>query len=192
MAKTHFDYDPVKIVPQDLWDMDQIMTDPLHVRVREEEKKGTGVFCPQDPSGASRKRLPSPFPGRGVVRREIYYTSHIFRGAPVRIAAHVAIPSSDGPLPAMIHAAGSIDSAENFALAHNVVAIAIDRPGVGDSNGPPDSYNEAWLDLVHDPRDGWMWQFITSAMRAITYAQTLPEVDPERIGVTGGSRGGTM
>ncbi len=172
MAKTQFDYEPAQIVPQELWDPKAIINDPLNVRVREEET------VERD--------------GRRVVRREVYYTSHVFRGQPVRIAAHVAIPESDEPLPAMIHAAGSIDSAESFALAHNVVDIAIDRPGVGDSNGPPDSYNEAWLDLTHDPRDGWMWQFITSAMRAITYAQTLPEVNPDRIGITGGSRGGTM
>ncbi len=172
MPKTRFDYDPTKIVPQELWDLDQIRSEPLNVRVREEET------VERD--------------GRRVTRREIYYTSHVFRGQPVRIAAHVAIPESDERLPAMIHAAGSIDSAESFALAHNVVDIAIDRPGVGDSNGPPDLYNESWLDLTHDPRDGWMWQFVTSALRAITYAQTLPEVNPDRIGVTGGSRGGTM
>ena len=172
MAKTQFEYDPTQIVPQELWDMQQITNDPLNVRVREEET------VERD--------------GRRVVRRELYYTSHGVRGRPVRIAAHVAIPDSDEPLPAMIHAAGSIDSAESFALAHNVVDIAIDRPGVGDSNGPPDLYNESWLDLTHDPRDGWMWQFVTSALRAVTYAQTLPEVNPERIGMTGGSRGGTM
>ena len=172
MPKTHFDYDPSKIVPQELWDIDKICSDPLNVRVREEETRDRD--------------------GRKVLCREIYYTSHVFRGVPVRIAAHVAMPESDHPLPAMILGTSSADGAESFARSHNVVAIAIDRPGTGDSNGPPDSYNEAWLDLVRDPRDGWMWQFITSAMRAITYAQALPEVNPERIGITGGSRGGTM
>ena len=172
MAKTQFDYDPTQIVPQELWDMEQIIRNPLDVRVREEET------VERD--------------GRKVVRREIYYTSHVFRGTPVRIAAHVAIPESDKPLPAMVLGTSNVDGAESMAVTHNVVAIAIDRPGVGDSNGPPDLYNESWLDLTHDPRDGWMWQFITSAMRAITYAQTLPQVNPGRIGVTGGSRGGTM
>ena len=171
MPKTQFAYDPTKIVPQELWDLDAIQNDPLNVRVREEE---------------TRER-----DGRRVLRREIYYTSHLWQGQPIRIAAHVALPESDGPLPAMVMGTSSMDGAESFARTHNLAVIALDRPGTGDSNGPPDVY-QTWIALEDDPRDGWMWHFITSSLRAITYMQQQPEVRPDRIGITGGSRGGTM
>jgi dienelactone hydrolase len=92
----------------------------------------------------------------------------------------------------MVHGAGDIEGATSFSRTHRVASIAIDRVGTGDTNGPPDEYNQSWLDLGRDMRDGWMVQYVTNALRAITYMQLQPGVDPSRVGVTGGSRGGTM
>ncbi|MBI2194833.1 MAG: acetylxylan esterase [Planctomycetes bacterium] len=172
MPPTFVQYDPSSIVPQDLWSLDRIRTDPLEVRVRHEERR-------RHPEGE-------------FLLREFFFTSHEFRGEKQRICAHAVFPLGRGPLPAMVHGAGSLDSVEAFARAHNVATLAIDRVGTGDSNGPPDSYNLAWLDLGREMRDGWMVQYVTNTLRAITYLQLQPEVDPARIGVTGGSRGGTM
>ncbi|MBM4050900.1 MAG: acetylxylan esterase, partial [Planctomycetes bacterium] len=171
MTTPQIKYDPSKIVPQELWDLDKIRTEPLRARVRWEDAKDG--------------------PGGLVKRQEIYYTSHVWRGQAIRIAAHVALPQAKGKLPVMVLGSGSLDSAESFARTHNVACIAIDRPGTGDSNGPGDIY-QTWIALEEDPRDGWMWHYVTSVLRAITYMQQQAEMDGAKVGVTGGSRGGTM
>jgi dienelactone hydrolase len=156
--------------PQSLWSLSEARGQPLDVRIRsEEDRDGEG----------------------GPVRvRELYYTSHRWQDAPVRIAGHLAIPVRDHPLPGFLLGSGSLESAESFARGHNVVCMAFDRPGVGDSNGPADVY-ENWINLDNDPRDGWMWHYVQAALRAITYLTSLPCVTG-RIGIAGSSRGGTM
>ncbi|MFQ6097376.1 MAG: prolyl oligopeptidase family serine peptidase [Armatimonadota bacterium] len=154
----------------DLWDLAAVQQAPLHVRVRfEEERDGEG--------------------GPALLRA-LYYTSHCWQGEAVRIAAHLAIPPGERPMPGVLLGAGSLESAEAFARRHDVVCLAFDRPGVGDSNGPADVY-ENWVNLENDPRDGWMWHYVQAALRAVTYLRSLPEVS-DRIGITGSSRGGTM
>jgi len=172
MPLTFASYDPSSVDVRQLWPLDKIRRDPLEVRVRHEELR--------------------EYPTGPVLRREIIFTSHEFRGEKIRIAAQVALPQGKGPLPAMVLGAGNLDGADSFSRTHEVAVIAIDRVGTGDSNGPPDSYNLAWLDLGRDMRDGWMVQYVHNVLRAITYMQAQPEVDAARIGVTGGSRGGTM
>ena len=172
MPPTFVAYDPSAVDVQELWPLDKIRNDPLEIRVRHEELR--------------------EYPTGPVLRREVIFTSHEFRGEKIRIAGHVALPLNRGPLPAMILGAGGLDAADAFSRAHGVAVLAIDRVGTGDSNGPPDSYNQAWLDLSADMRDGWMVQYVTNTLRGITYLQAQPEVDGARIGITGGSRGGTM
>jgi drug/metabolite transporter (DMT)-like permease/dienelactone hydrolase len=153
-----------------LWDLREIAVAPLDVKTLKEGATGWG---------ASRVRT-----------REVRYLSHHWSGGDVVIAAYVAVPAAKGPLPAMILGTGDAESGIEFARAHRVVTIVIDRPGVGESTGPQDDYRN-WVHFT-DPRESWMWHYITAALRAVTLAGTLPEVDPARIGITGGSRGGTM
>ena len=85
-----------------------------------------------------------------------------------------------------------IDSkALRHAAENNVVALAIDRVGEGGSKGPRDHYGN-WLNLDagKDVRNGWMYHYVMSALRAVTLLHTLDEVRAERIGVSGFSRGG--
>jgi len=156
--------------PAGLWDLREIAAAPLNVKVVKEGATGWG---------ASRVRT-----------REVRYVSHHWSGGEVVIAAYIAIPAAKGPLPAMILGTGDAESGIEFARAHHVVTIVIDRPGTGESTGPEDDYRN-WVHFA-DPRESWMWHYITAALRAVTLAGTLPEVDPARIGITGGSRGGTM
>jgi cephalosporin-C deacetylase-like acetyl esterase/drug/metabolite transporter (DMT)-like permease len=165
--------EPMTAEPTDLaglWDLRAIAQDPLHAKVLQEGATGWGA-------------------GR-VRTREVRYTSHRWQGGEVVIAAHVALPAAEEPMPAIIMGTGDAEAGIEFARKHRVAAIAIDRPGTGESTGPEDDYRN-WVHFS-DPRESWMWHYITAALRAVTLAGALPEVDASRIGITGGSRGGTM
>ena len=155
----------------ELWDIEAIATGPLRREVLRERALGWG--------------------DRRIETRDVRYYSHAWAEGDVTIAAHIAIPAkADGPVPAMVMGTGDADSADAFSRAYGVAAIVFDRPGTGESTGPEDLYSN-WVQFT-DPREGWMWHYVTAALRAVTLATTLPEVDPERIGITGYSRGGTM
>ena len=153
-----------------LWDLDAIASSPLDAEVLSERETGRG-----------RSR---------VIRRQMRYHSHDYAQGEIAIAAHVALPASSEPVPAVIMGTGDPDASEAFCRRHHVAAIVIDRPGTGESTGPEDLYTN-WVHFA-DPRESWMWHYLNSALRAVTLAQSLPQIDPERIGITGSSRGGTM
>jgi hypothetical protein len=129
--------------------------------------------------------------GVTVNLREFSYLSHVWDGADIRIAGHLAAPVSETPLPAMVLVTDGMGGAKRIAATHNVIALAIDRVGEGDSTGPTDTYDN-WLDLDEgtDIRNGWMHHYVMSAVRAITYLTSLDEVQKDAIGVSGMSRGG--
>jgi dienelactone hydrolase len=154
----------------DLWDLAAIRETPLDVQVLREWRVGRGPLA--------------------VIRRELRYHSHDWAQGSVTIAAQIALPTAPRPVPAMVLGTGDAEAAEAFCRHHRVAVILIDRPGTGESTGPEDLYTN-WV-TFDDPRESWMWHYVNAALRAVTLAQALPEVDPERIGITGGSRGGTM
>lgn len=123
--------------------------------------------------------------------REFSYLSHEWNGEEIRIAGHLAVPRSDVELPAMVLVTDGMGGAKRMAAAENVVALAIDRVGEGDSTGPKDDYKN-WLDIDEgtDIRNSWMHHYVMSAMRAITYLSGLEQVSADAIGVSGTSRGG--
>jgi len=156
--------------PAALWDLDSIASSPLGTQVLSEHATGRG-----------RAR---------VIRREMRYHSHDWAQGEIVIAAHVALPASPEPVPAIILGTGDADAGEAFCRRHRVAVVVIDRPGTGESTGPEDFYTN-WVYFT-DPRESWMRHYINSALRAVTLAQSLPEIDAQRIGITGSSRGGTM
>lgn len=153
-----------------LWDLQAIAEEPLRVRVLGEEAVGWG---------RSRVRL-----------REVRYYSHDGPDGEIIIAAYIAVPATKAPMPAIVKGTGDVESAVEFARKHRIVTVLIDRPGTGESTGPVDDYVN-WVRFSH-PCESWMWHFVTAALRAVTLASTLPEVDPDRLAITGTSRGGTM
>lgn len=117
---------------------------------------------------------------------------------PIRIHGFVAIPMGHplGTLPAVVygHGAGdkaSEDVAQNLAAMLSAVTISFSGPGQGLSTGAPSTARN-WLNTIPDIRHSWLYQYAYSAMRAVTYLATRPEVDPQRIGMTGISAGGLM
>ncbi|MGQ9730742.1 MAG: EamA family transporter [Candidatus Zipacnadales bacterium] len=153
-----------------LWDLQAVIHEPLRMQVVRTGASGWG---------AHRVRT-----------REVRYYSHNWAEGEVIIAAYIALPATDAPVPAMVMGTGDAKSGEEFCRTHRVATVVIDRPGVGQSTGPEDDYSN-WVRFT-DPRESWMWHYVNAALRAVTLATTLPEVDPNRIGITGSSRGGTM
>lgn len=123
----------------------------------------------------------------------------IDRGAgPIRIHGFVAVPVGRPPrsVPAIVYGHGAGDQgdeevARNLAAMARAVTISFSGPGQGRSTGPP-STAANWMNTVPDVRNSWLYQYAYSAMRAVTYLATLPEVDPQRIAMTGISAGGLM
>jgi cephalosporin-C deacetylase-like acetyl esterase len=123
----------------------------------------------------------------------------IDRGAgPIRIHGFVAVPSGHRPgtLPAIIYGHGAGDKgdetiARELAAQNRAAAISFSGPGQGRSTGPS-STAVNWLNTVPDIRDCWLYQYAYSAMRAVTYMATLPQVDARRTGMTGISAGGLI
>jgi len=159
--------------PEPIWDVDWAKSEPLDVEITSE--------------------VVETHNGMDVVHRELTYYSHTWNGVKVQIAGHLVYPQSaeESPLPAMTLVTASASDARNMALTANVVALAIDRVGEGGSSGPADDYRN-WLDLDEgtDIRNSWMYHYVMSAIRAVTYLQTLDVVRKDAIGITGASRGG--
>lgn len=129
---------------------------------------------------------------------QVKFNSIDLGSGPIRAHALVVRPSGQPPrsLPALIYGNESSDKPDEsisrlFAVGLRCTVIAFSGPGQGLSEGmPPTGVN--WLNTRPDIRASWLYQYAYSAMRAITYVTTLPEVNPARIGMAGGSIGGVM
>jgi dienelactone hydrolase len=116
---------------------------------------------------------------------------------PVRIEAYIATPNSllggprDKPGLAAGHGLGAFAdaaAASNPAAQLNAVAIAWSGPGQGQSEGTG-STPDHLFDTIESPADSWFWEHAVAGMRALTVLQTLPEVDPSKLVMTGYSGG---
>ena len=154
-----------------LWDVEWAKSAPLEVEVKSEATETVA--------------------GVALILRELRYTSHEWKREKIQIAGHLAMPESakETPLPGWLNVTGDMNAAKAAAVQYHVVALSIDRVGSGQSTGPRDHYLE-WLDVEAEPKNGWMYHYVMAAIRGVTYLQTLPEVKPDAIGITGTSRGG--
>ena len=140
----------------------------------------------------------------GVRVREIRFASQRWdeQGIPstIHIQAFVAIPSTaqgSQPLPAVVSAHGlgsKADPRDIAELARNlhVVALSLSAPGSGASEGEAPSPQDPRpiFRADRDIRASWLYQYVYAILRAVTYLETLPEVDKKGIVVTGFSMGG--
>lgn len=138
----------------------------------------------------------------GVHVREVRFSSRHWAGEPsvIRIQAFVAVPPGQYPRhskPAVIYAhglGGQADRSTVIELCRNldVVAVSLSGPGLGASQGSALTPTEPGLLFVgqDDIRRNWLYAYVFAILRTITFAQTLPEVDPQAIAVTGFSLGG--
>ena len=115
----------------------------------------------------------------------------------VQLEAWVAMPASavgdSAAHPALVVAHGlggsaSAGAASTPAAQIQAVTLAYSGPGQGGSEGTGSTPDHVF-DTARDPRNSWFWGHAAAAMRAATVLESLPEVDPARLGMTGYSAG---
>lgn len=140
--------------------------------------------------------------------RPIFYEGVAFEGRPTRVFAWLGIPkNAAGPLPAMVLVHGGGGSAFADWVAYwnrrGYVAIAMDTGGCI----PTASFEGAGIRRGHDRQAGpgddifaidrpltdrWPYHAVAAAVLANSLLRSLPEVDSDRIGITGISWGGVV
>lgn len=141
--------------------------------------------------------------------RSLYYEGVPWNGKSTRVFAYIGLPeikNAGDKVPAMvlIHGGGgtAFDRWVKVWAARGYAAIAMDLCGcipVGtygnwkrhDQGGPP-GWDASFTQLDAPVHDQWTYQAVSAAVLGHSLLRSLPEVDPERIGVTGISWGGYL
>lgn len=139
--------------------------------------------------------------------RAITFPGMPFRGKPTRVFAWLGVPKvkTGERIPAMvlIHGGGgtAFDEWVRLWVDRGYAAIAMDTCGqlpvgnygdwIRDEQGGPPGWGG--FDQTERPReDQWTYHAVADAILAHSLLRSLPEVDPERTGVTGISWGGYL
>ena len=147
--------------------------------------------------------------GPAIEWRTFVFTSENYRGAPMRIYAVYAHPTSPGPHPALLSLHGGIDRAQlqrvlAFARA-GYACIALDwlPPSATNLAGPAPSrtvyanlayedWGQMFAEIGPDGKQSVIYRAIIAARRALTWLSQQKEVDATRLGVEGHSWGGYL
>ncbi len=138
----------------------------------------------------------------GTLEREGYVVEKLhFQPVPgCRIAANLYRPKKfKGKLPAVVYVCGHSRRGKfhyqlhpRWFAEHGYVAMILDPIQAGENGGfHHGTYSKGWWHWYsqgYSPASVEVW----AAMRAADYLQTRPEVDAERLGITGNSGGGTI
>lgn len=138
--------------------------------------------------------------------REVLYGNAPLAGKPTRVFAYYARPDEakgPGPFPAMVllHGGGGKAFAEWARLwaSRGYVALAMDLSGRGPDGkrlpdgGPDQDDGTKFRDFAPgDAKEMWTYHAVAAAVRGHSLLASRPEVDRDRIGVTGISWGGYL
>lgn len=139
----------------------------------------------------------------GLVQ-ELYYEGEPREGKPTRIFAYLGRPvqgsSTLHPAMVLVHGGGGKafkDWAAHWA-ARGYVALAMDLAGNGPNGRLPDGGPDQ-ADAVKfrnfseaDAPDMWTYHAVAAVLRGHSLVRSLPDVDPNRTGITGISWGGYL
>jgi dienelactone hydrolase len=140
--------------------------------------------------------------GKTIRRWEVRYTSHEWKGEPVRIFGFLACPERKAKekLPALllVHGGGGYATLDRVveAAERGFVALSIDLPGKGTNrenfsrSSGPDMTVEQIYTVMPSLRESYLYHAIRAQRRAISLLAQRPEVDTTRIGMMGASWGG--
>lgn len=134
--------------------------------------------------------------------QSLYYEGEPFKGQPTRVFAYYGRPEGTGPFPAMVLVHGGGGKAFSAWAEHwakrGYCAIAMDLAGNGPAgrlpDGGPDQGDVAkFRDFTDaDAKDMWTYHAVAAVLRGHSLLASRPEVDKNRIGVTGISWGGYL
>jgi len=139
----------------------------------------------------------------GLVQ-ELFYEGEPLNGKPTRVFAYLGRPANQsiGRLPALVlvHGGGGKafkEWAEHWAKK-GYVALAMDLAGNGPNGRLPDGGPDQADGLKFhnfteaEAREMWTYHAVAAVVRANSLLRSLPDVNPERIGITGISWGGYL
>lgn len=135
--------------------------------------------------------------------QSLYYEGEPYMGKPTRIFAYYAQPKNpQGKLPAMVlvHGGGGTAFPQWCKLwaDRGYAAIAMDLGGVGPDKkrladgGPGQSDKEKFEDIKTGLKNAWTYHAVANIIRAHSLLRSMPDVDPDRTGLTGISWGGYL
>jgi len=129
----------------------------------------------------------------GIVTQEIMYHSEMDGEKSVDIFAYFCYPKGAKGLPAFIWNQSGLSKASTYfpelGAKRGYAALCIDNPmpGYRSTGGYP-----VTLDLQGDPRQNGIYHVAVALLKAVSYLESRPEVDPNRIGMAGSSWGGFL
>jgi len=135
--------------------------------------------------------------------RKLYYQGEPLARKPTRVFAYLAKPEKiTGKLPAMVlvHGGGGTAFTEWAELwaKRGYVALAMDLGGVGPDkkrlpDGMPDQGDAGKFPREPKPlQEIWSYHAVAAVIRGVSLLANLPEVDAQKIGITGISWGGYL
>jgi dienelactone hydrolase len=137
--------------------------------------------------------------------KAVFYDGVPWKGNPTRVFAWIGLPKAEGKVPAMVlvHGGGGTAFSDWAKLwtSRGYAAIAMDLCGAvprkgakgwdrNEQGGPPGWGGFDQIDGAE--RDHWTWQAVGNIMLGHSLLRSLPEVDADRIGITGISWGGYL
>lgn len=155
--------------------------------------------------------IPEVFPAEGISAdgvRALFFSGPEWHGKPTRVFAWYGVPDvppgQKVPAMVLIHGGGgtAFDRWVRLWNSRGYAAIAMDVCGcvpVGSygnwqrhEHGGPPGWDASFGQLDEPVTDQWTWHAVQAVCRAHSLMRTFPEVDADRIGVTGISWGGYL
>jgi dienelactone hydrolase len=137
--------------------------------------------------------------------KALFYETLLYKGKPTRAFAYIGIPKSEKPVPAMVlvHGGGGKAFYEWVKIWNDRGYAAISMSLEGHM---PDSIGEGkytheysgpvrvgrFDDIELPLKEQWMYHAVSDIMSAHSLLAAMPEVDADRIGITGISWGGIL
>ena len=152
---------------------------------------------------AALKAVPkAEWGGRTNLVQSLFYEGEPLKGEPTRVFAYYGRPEGSGPFPAMVLVHGGRGRAFSAWAEHwakrGYCAIAMDLAGNGPAGrlpdgGPDQADTTKFREFTQaEAKDMWTYHAVAAVVRAHSLLASRPEVDRQRIGVTGISWGGYL